>query len=172
MRPIHCVFLSSLTLHNFARGLALKSSRHRFALRNREKLIDGIATFFAENFVPLSEALCEQFFSCYLKQTVLSLLCSMLNSQQVPVRRSKATQKLRTHYVEHYYAFFPSLPIKNIWKKVRREIPLGNAALNGGIKAAEGRLWFFIILHLLFEVGTRDSRDSDGDVCDAALLNA
>lgn len=52
---------------------------------------------------------------------------------------------------------------------MRREIPLGNAALNEGIKAAEGRLWFFIILHLLFEVGARDSRDSDGDVGDAAL---
>lgn len=55
---------------------------------------------------------------------------------------------------------------------MRSEIPLGNATLNEGIKAAGGRLWFFIILHLLFEVGARDSRDSlsDGDVGDAALL--
>lgn len=53
---------------------------------------------------------------------------------------------------------------------MRKEIPLGNAALNEGIKAAEGRLWFFIILHLLFEVETRDSRDSDGDIGDATLL--
>jgi len=49
-------------------------------------------------------------------------------------------------------------------KKMRSEIPLGNTALNEGIKAAEGRLWFFIILHLLFEVEARDSRDSEMSV--------
>lgn len=57
-----------------------------------------------------------------------------------------------------YYAFLFLYTYKKIYeKKARSEIPLGSAALNEEIKAAEGRLWFFIILHLLFEVGTRDS---------------
>lgn len=63
------------------------------------------------------------------------------------------------HVVECYDAFFPFFAHKKKYMKkdAHGKIPSGNARLNEGIKAAEERLWFFIILHLLFEIRARDS---------------
>lgn len=96
---------------------------------------------------------------------MLNSLNESLFKDQKLRRIAKTTKTTFALLVECYYVFFFLSSHKKIYEKdARSEIPLGNTALNEGIKAAEGRLWFFIILHLLFEVEARDSRNSEMSV--------